>query len=62
MQKLLAAVKEEIQEVKDKWLRKEYIKFGAAAALVVCGSLRRLEVFLLDLAVLKKYITLGRDG
>jgi hypothetical protein len=36
MQKLLAAVKEEILKVKEEWLRKEYIKFGAAAALAVC--------------------------
>jgi hypothetical protein len=62
MQKLLTAVKEEIQEVKGEWLRKEYIKFGAAAALAVYGSLRGPKVFLLDLAGLKKYITLGQDG
>ncbi len=62
MQSLLDTVKEEIQEVDEVWLKNEYIKFGAAAALVVCGSLRGPEVFLIDLTGLRKYITLGRDG
>jgi hypothetical protein len=62
MQSLLDTVKEEIQEVNKVWLKNEYIKVGAAAALAVCGSLRGPEVFLLDLTGLRKYITLGHDG
>ena len=62
MQRLLKIVQEEMEEVEEEWLQREYIKFGAAAVLVVCGSLRGPEVFLLDLAGLRKYITLGRNG
>jgi hypothetical protein len=60
--KLLDAVKVEIEEVKEEWLKWEYVKFGAAAALAVCTSLRGPEVFLLELAGLWKYLELGRDG
>ena len=59
MQRLLKVVQEEMEEVEEEWLRREYIKFGAATALAVCGSLRGPKVFLLDLAGLRKYITLG---
>ena len=62
MEKLFTVVKEEMREAKEEWLKREYIKFGATAALAVCGLLRGLEVFLFDLAGLKKHITLGRDG
>jgi hypothetical protein len=62
MKSLLDTVKEEIQEVNEVRLKNEYIKFGAAAAFAVCGSLRGPEVFLLDLTGLRKYITLGCDG
>ena len=62
MQRLLKVVQEEMEEVEEEWLRREYIKFGAATALAVCGSLRGPKVFLLDLAGLRKYITLGQNG
>ncbi len=38
------------------------MKFGAAAALAVCASLLGNKVFLLDLAGMRKYIKVGRDG
>jgi hypothetical protein len=53
-----------LKEVADqaKHIAKEFMKFGAAAALVVCASLQRNKVFLLDLAGMWQYINLGRDG
>jgi hypothetical protein len=63
IQKLLEAVKVEIREVEEEWLKREYIKFGAAASLAICRSLRGPEVFLLDrLAGLWEYLELGRGG
>ena len=59
--KMLELVKFEVEE-QDNWVASEYYKFGAAAALAVCGSLRGPEVFLLDLAGLWKYIEMGKDG
>jgi hypothetical protein len=40
IQKLLEAVKVEIQEVKKEWLKREYIKFGAATSLAIWISQR----------------------
>jgi hypothetical protein len=62
IQKLLEAMKVAIQEVDKEWLKREYIKFGAAASLAICGLLRGPEVFLLDLAGLWEYLELGRGG
>ncbi len=62
IQKLLEAVKVEIQEVKEEWLKREYVKFGAAASLAICGSLRGPEVFLLDMAGLWEYLELKQGG
>ncbi len=59
IQKLLEAVKVEIREVEEEWLKREYIKFGVAASLVICGSLRGLEDFLLDLVGLWEYLEMG---
>jgi hypothetical protein len=59
IKKLLEAVKAEIQEVDKEWLKRECIKFGAAASLAICGTLRGPEVFLLDLAGLWEYLELG---
>jgi hypothetical protein len=59
--KLLAAIKEEVGE-QDPWAAQEYIKVGVAMALATCASLHVPEVFLLDLAGLWKYHNLGRDG
>jgi hypothetical protein len=62
MRKLLDAVKVEIEEVEEEWLKREYVKFGAATTLAVCASLWGLEVYLLDLAGLWKYLEIGQDG
>jgi hypothetical protein len=58
--KLLAAIKEEVGE-QDLWVTREYVKVGAAMALAMCASLRGPEVFLLELAGLWKYHDLGRE-
>ena len=57
---MLELVKNELEE-QDDWVVKEYCKFGAAAALAICGSLRGPEVFLLDIAGLWMYIGMGRS-
>jgi hypothetical protein len=59
--KLLGMVKEEI-EFGEREVAREYTKFGAAVATSLCASLRGPEVFLLDLAGLRKYGALGREG
>ena len=59
--KLLEMVKEEI-EFDGMEVAREYTKFGAAVGSSLCASLRGPEVFLLDLAGLRKYAGLGRDG
>ena len=46
----------------ERFVAREYMKFGAAAALAVCASLRGNEVFLLDLAGMRRYIDVGRGG
>ncbi len=59
--RMLELVKFKLEE-QDNWVAREYYKFGAAAALAVCGSLRGSEVLMLDLAGLWKYIEMGKDG
>ncbi len=59
--KLLAAIKEEVGE-QDPWVVREYVKVGVAMALAMWASLCGSEVLLLDLAGLWKYHNLGRDG
>ena len=59
--KMLDLVLEEAVD-QEKEVAREYMKFGAAAALAVCASLRGNEVFLLDLAGMRKYIEVGRVG
>jgi len=59
--KLLGMVKEEI-EFGEREVAREYTKIGAAVATSLCASLRGPEVFLLDLAGLRKYGALGREG
>jgi hypothetical protein len=54
-------VLEEVEDQEERVAR-EYMKFGAAAALAICASLRRNKVFLLDLAGLWRYIDMGREG
>ncbi len=59
--KLLAMIQEEAKE-QDRTIRREYLMVGAAVATAVCASLRGLEVFMMELAALRKHIKLGRDG
>jgi hypothetical protein len=59
--KLLEVVKEEIK-CEEGEVAREYTKFGAAVATSLCVSLRGPEVFLFDLAGLRKYAGLGREG
>ncbi len=60
--KLLRAIKEEIEE-QDAWITREYIKVGATAALAKCASLQGPEIFLLDLVGLWMYQDIGKmDG
>jgi hypothetical protein len=47
--KMLEMVLEEVVD-QEKHIAKEFMKFGAAAALAMCASLQGNEVFLLDLA------------
>jgi hypothetical protein len=37
IQKLLDAVKAEIQGVQEDWLKREYIKFGVATSIAIYG-------------------------
>ena len=46
---MLEMVKWELDEQEGQ-VQREYVKFGAAAALATCASLRGMEVFLPDLA------------
>lgn len=59
--KLLDMVKEEI-EFQEGDAAKEYVKFGAVVATSLCALLQGPEVFLLDLAGLRKYANLGGEG
>ena len=59
--KLLEMVKEEI-EFGEREVAREYTKFGAAVATSLCASLRGPEVLQLNLAGLRKYRALGREG
>ncbi len=53
-----------LDEVEDQeeCVAREYMKYGAANTLAVCASLRRNEVFLLDLVGLWRYIDLRQEG
>jgi hypothetical protein len=59
--KLLRAIKEEIEE-QDAWIARECVKVGATTALAVCALLQGPEIFLLDLAGLWRYHDLGKNG
>jgi hypothetical protein len=59
--RILELVKEEIASGNQETTR-EYIKFGAAIVVAICGSLRGPEVFKLDLAGLRTFIHLGKTG
>jgi hypothetical protein len=59
--KLLALLKRE-SKVEPQNIAWEYIKVKAAIALAVCALLRGPEVFLLDLAGLRRNIDKGKNG
>jgi hypothetical protein len=59
--KMLEMVLDKVTD-QEELVSREYMKFGAAAALAVCASLRGNKVFLLDLAGMWQYIKLGREG
>ena len=59
--RLLELIKEEAED--QPWhIRKEMLKVGAAIATAQAGSLRGPEVFMLDLAGLRHYIKVGKNG
>jgi len=59
--KLLELIKEEAEE-QDRDVASKFFKVGAAIAMSVCASLRGSEVFMMELAALRKHILLGRGG
>ncbi len=59
--KLLTLIQEEAEE-QDRAIAREYVKVGAAIATAVCASLRGSEIFMMELAALRRHIKLGRDG
>ena len=58
---LLELLKEEAEE-QDRDVASEFFKVGAKIAMAVCASLRGSEVFMMELAALRKHILLGRGG
>ncbi len=61
LSKLLTLIQEEAEE-QDRAIARKYLKVGAAIATAVCASLRGSEVFMMELAALRRHIQLGRDG
>jgi hypothetical protein len=59
--RLLALIKEEAEE-QNRPITREYLKVGAAVATAVCASLQGPEVFMMELAALRKHINMGRRG
>ena len=59
--RMLDMVKEEMIEAEPAW-RRAYCKFGAAMVVGVTASLRGPEIFKLDLAGIRAFIELGKDG
>jgi hypothetical protein len=58
---LLELLKEEAEE-QDRDVASKFFKVGAKIAMAVCASLRGSEVFMMELAALRKHILLGRGG
>ncbi len=59
--KLLTLIQEEAEE-QDRAIAREYLKVRAAIATAVCASLQGSEVFMMELAALRRHIELGQDG
>jgi hypothetical protein len=59
--RLLNLIKEEAED-QEQTVAREYYKVGAAVATALCGSLRGSEVFMLELAALRRHIKIGQDG
>jgi hypothetical protein len=59
--KLLTLIREEAEE-QDRAIAREYLKVGAAIATAVCASMQGSEVFMMELAALRRHIELGRDS
>ncbi len=59
--KLLKLIREEADE-QDPSIAGEFFKVGAAIAMAVWASLRESEVFMMELATLRKHIHLGKGG
>ncbi len=57
--KLFELIKEEAEE-QDRDVASKFFKVGAAIATSVCASLKGSEVFMMELAALRKHILLGR--
>ena len=58
---LLTLIKEEAKD-QEPTVAREYYKVGAAVATALCGSLRGSEVFMLELAALRRHIKIGHYG
>jgi hypothetical protein len=59
--KLLDLIREETKE-QDQSIAGEFFKVGAGIATAICASLRGSEVFMMELAALRKHIHLGKGG
>ena len=59
--RLLELVHKEAEEAEQS-LANEYFKFGAAVVVGVCASLRGPDIFKMDLAGIREFVHLGREG
>ena len=59
--RILELVHEEASTA-DQVVAKEYWKFGAAIVVGICASLRGPDIFKMDLAGIREFVHLGRDG
>ena len=59
--RLLAMTKDEMRRANPP-RRREFCKFGAAVVVAITASLRGPEIFKLDLAGIRTFLELGRDG
>ena len=56
--KLLTLIREEADK-QERTVAREYLKVGAAIATAECASLQGYEVFMMELAALRRHIELG---
>ena len=59
--RILDLVREEVEGASQA-LVNEYYKFGAAMVVGICASLRGPDIFKMDLAGLREFHHLGKDG